>query len=506
MRRRSPGFATIPILAGWLVGLAGPPMASAQRPETPKAEEDPGPRYKFSERYADPKDERNPPGSIGQYRVAYKLTIIKAQDRARGTPDRKEATREATYTERPARNSVTRPGQVVSMVRRYESARFSPDPRPGQAGPWPLEGLTIWYHFQEGGEAQILNLTPKRRLRDSEFKFIYDAIAVPKLIALLPAKSIRKGDAWRIAPEGISALLGMDPEEGDLTGTFLEVRDDLKLGKKVAVFEIAGRLRNPGGDVGVRARLQFAFEAPAGEGQRDEALPIEAVGAIVKLNMSQSENAGVNAPDDRLRIRTTRQLILERRFGGDGPTLEIPDPLPKPTPENSWLTHVDGRGRFWFQHPQELRLREMRMPPATPGGAGGESVLVLGRIQPELGDLSVRLFFVQKATLKPDDVFKKIFEGVRIQRRLGVTPGDYRTLNWKGGIRVLRKEAMLKPSGPADAEGVSPVALDAYLIQFSQDSSLMVEATTSQDPPADDRKEVEQMLKTFKLGPPPKED
>ncbi len=502
MRRRGWKFWVVRGVAFAASGLAGLADAGAQQAADPPADAQEGPRYRFIERYADPREDHRLAGTLDQYRVAFRQTIAIAQDRPRGTPIRQEITHEATYLERPARVSATKPGKVVSTVRRYESARSKPDPRPLQAGPWPLEGLTVWVHLPEGGAHQILSLTPRRRLRDVEFRNVYDQIAVTELPSLLPPRPIRKGDTWAVSQEGAELLLGAIPDGGELKGTLVEVRDDPKGGggKITAVMEIAGRLAGANSEVGLRARVHFAYDPPPPGGGKAGGDTIDAVGAIVKLSMGQSEDAGLTARDDRLRSKTVRQLVLERRFGAGAevPLLEIPDPPPKATPENSWITFADPNERFSFRHPQELRL-------VTGGLGASPDSLFLIRTSPELGDLSVKLFFMAKVQLKPDDAFRQIFKAVREERRLGLQQGEYRTLNWKGK-RVLHKEATLKPPGPADAEGARAVTLDAYLIQFAQDASLIVEATTSQDPPADDRKEVEEMLKTFRVGRPPKDE
>jgi hypothetical protein len=50
--------------------------------------------------------------------------------------------------------------------------------------------------------------------------------------------------------------------------------------------------------------------------------------------------------------------------------------------------------------------------------------------------------------------------------------------------------------------GVQRVHFDGYVIHFATapDASLVVHATTAQDPPSAFRKDVEEMLKTFQWG------
>ena len=65
--------------------------------------------------------------------------------------------------------------------------------------------------------------------------------------------------------------------------------------------------------------------------------------------------------------------------------------------------------------------------------------------------------------------------------------------DWPPGMKVFRIEAALKP--PARGPRVH---FDAYLIQFGDQASLIAIATTTKDAVPTFRREVEQVLKTFR--------
>ena len=67
-------------------------------------------------------------------------------------------------------------------------------------------------------------------------------------------------------------------------------------------------------------------------------------------------------------------------------------------------------------------------------------------------------------------------------------------------MRVHRFEARLKPSGPA-GKNLDRIHLDYYLVLFTGKESLVVNAMTGQSDMRAFRKQVEAILKTFRLGP-----
>ena len=63
------------------------------------------------------------------------------------------------------------------------------------------------------------------------------------------------------------------------------------------------------------------------------------------------------------KTRTTkRDLSLDRKRPGGDPPLAIPKPTPVATPENSWLTYADPKGRFHFRHPQGFEPQPSERP------------------------------------------------------------------------------------------------------------------------------------------------
>jgi hypothetical protein len=183
-----------------------------------------------------------------------------------------------------------------------------------------------------------------------------------------------------------------------------------------------------------------------------------------------------------------RELILERRLDADAASLVAPSAPPEATEENSWLTYVDLKGRFTFRHPQDLLL------------IGGESldVIHLGHRRETGGDL-VELTFTPKGKTSSDEFFKG-----RAQQRsklgLEIIPGATQALaGWPESMRAVRAEAAARPASRGGPDGMY---FFDYAVQFSQNASLTVGATTTGEAPLDFRNGIEAMLKTFHLGPP----
>ena len=65
-------------------------------------------------------------------------------------------------------------------------------------------------------------------------------------------------------------------------------------------------------------------------------------------------------------------------------------------------------------------------------------------------------------------------------------------------MKVYRIETAVRPIGAA-AKGARRTHCDNYLVLFGQNESLTVEAMTAQDNPLPFRKQVEDMLKTFRF-------
>ena len=78
--------------------------------------------------------------------------------------------------------------------------------------------------------------------------------------------------------------------------------------------------------------------------------------------------------------------------------MDIPNPPPKATPENSWVLYVDPLSKFTLRFPQDLR--------SALDKKSGKVVL-----SSKDGDLDVVLTFVEKGGLKPEVVFKSYLSG-----------------------------------------------------------------------------------------------
>ena len=187
--------------------------------------------------------------------------------------------------------------------------------------------------------------------------------------------------------------------------------------------------------------------------------------------------------------RVEQQLVLDRRLVDIGPVVrgEAPTSAPAATVANSWLTYTHPKGHFTLQHPQDL------LPPA--GSPPGPNSLFLTRGGPEGRDLiQMDLFPDRKEPADLKDVLKARWAQTQAEVLSGgeewLTGGDW------PGEKVFRLEAALKP--PARGPRAPRVHFDAYLIQFSNQASVIVIATTTKEAVPGFRREVEQVLKTFR--------
>ena len=123
------------------------------------------------------------------------------------------------------------------------------------------------------------------------------------------------------------------------------------------------------------------------------------------------------------------------------------------------------------------------------------------QLQPKTGDAEA-----DRRNLDPDFHRKTLAEVWR-QDQQDVIAGSNGWLpeaDWKpAGMKVYRIEAALRLAASRAATGQRRVHLDYYLVLTSRPESLVVNATTVQDPPIEFRKQTEAMIKTFRFGPPP---
>jgi hypothetical protein len=507
------------ILGVWTTVGVTPDLALAAQDPTSKSNSDGQAlldlitRYRFSERYTT-SGETTSDGTIGQYRAAIKETIketvgqsgnsaaVKQQERAE-SPTELFQDSQIIYVDRPA--EVSSLGQVKSLVRRYEKAAISANTGPSLSGSHPIEGLTIWYKSQVEDVPQILSMTEGRMLRESEYWFAAKQLVIPSLTNILPPTPLRIGETWQLPKMAIRTMVGGDRIlQGGLIGKLVEVRNDAKGFGSLAVLDISGRIEIQNGRVrmrtAVRAQIQFTF-FPSRPGEstvglsRDRAT-VDARGAIARLSMAQSGTGAFLAEGKPRTVK--RELILERQFGNTGLLVDVPREPPKPTPENSWLTYVDPQNRFHFRHPQDLyQPREL----GDPADSGPDKLvfahwrLVGGR---DLVVMQVRT----DAPQKPEEVKEKMLGEYR-GKGLEVLEGSAGWLpevDWPS-MKAYRFEAAL-PTGARGPEGSQRVHLDGYVVNLGDRASVVVGAMSSQDTPIQFRKDVEAMLRTFRLGLP----
>ncbi|MEO6810886.1 MAG: hypothetical protein ABI353_17355 [Isosphaeraceae bacterium] len=464
---------------------AGPPADGPQ----PGVVADLVTRYHLFESYST----KGGPGAIGAYRVAFRETENQVNEVAQGAPRRTQRSIQTVYTERPVQLGFGDERNVTALVRRYETMRASQDPFTKILGHQLLDGLTIWYQKRSSDAPLILSLTPGRRLLEAEYQFALETVFVPNLAFVLPEYPRRIGESWDIPPEGAEELIGQNLSGGGLIGKLSAIQAEPKGTGQVAVIDVSGRVSTQVGDTLVRARVLFAFapQPSRASDKKDEKDLVEAQGAIVKISLGQSSTAvevGPKRGEERLKQMIKRELILERRLDADAASLTAPGAPPEATEENSWLTYVDLKGRFTFRHPQDLLLIR------------GESldVIHLGHRRESGGDL-VELTFTPKGKTSSDEFFKRRAQP-RSKLGLEIIPGATQALaGWPESMRAVRASAAARPSSRGGPDGMY---FFDYAVQFSQNASLTVGATTTGEAPLVFRDGIEAMLKTFRLGPP----
>jgi len=494
-------FAILLLRASGALLLASVP-AFAQEPEAAASKDlnDLTTRFRLHEKYSVGDAPKRSPAEIARYRVGLKETFRTSADQPQGAPQRAEFGRRLIYDEGPSRVSTLDPRRVTDVVRRYAGVQMNPDTArrpPGAAK--PFDDLTMWIHTIPGDSPQIIVLTPDRELFDKEYVVAAEQIFMPDLAYVLPELPVRIGESWSVARTGASTLVGRDVLRGMLTGKLLKVRVENDA-KRTAVIDVQGTVTTNIGAGPVHAELEFVFDAPAalppnaadpGEAAR-RAVLVDAVGAITRVGLAQEIVGSAPPPDDRLKITTSRELILERRIGdADAPALTVPKEPPAATIENSWLTYVDSADRFHFRHPQHLRV--MPPPPdATvyllhPRNAGADYLF---------------LTLAPRADLNPD-AFQKAVNADLEAKGVELIPGQSEWLpeaDWPKR-KVHRTSIAMMPKGRNTVGGPRFHEFD-YILLTGRDQGLQVRATTNSDPPTGFRDEVESMLKTFEFGTP----
>ncbi len=476
-----------------------PPLIAAPSGEQPpSAVADLTLRYRFIERYATTEDPGSPQ-EIVQSKVGVVETIKTEIDNPRGAPGRRQIVAQTIYTERTAERGPD--GAVTATVRRYDTFRLNPDPGAKPGDPRQLEGLKVWYQIQPGADPLVLSLSDDpsktRRLREIEFSLITQQNFLPALSGVLPAMPSRIGDRWRVPRVAVRALLGSAVSTNEVVlATFKDLRTAPKGEDLVAIIAVTAE------NTPFQAEIQFTFAPPDRPVDDSKGATVDARGAITELRSAQVMKTPLPDSDGRLHQTQTRELILARQSDKAGARLIVPETKPTPTEANSWVAYVDPRRRFHFYHPQSLlndsppgadSVQLVQMRPEGPDVVGFQ-------LQPKTGDAEA-----DRRNLDPDH-HRKTLEEVWRQTQQDVLAGSNTWLpeaDWKeAGLKVYRIEAALRPPGNASTSQ-RRVHLDYYLVLTNRPESLVVTAETVQDPPIEFRRQAEDMIKTFRFGPPP---
>jgi hypothetical protein len=457
-------------------------------------------RYRFIERYATTED-LSSPQELVQWKVGVVETIKTEIDNPKGAPGRKHIVAQTIYSERAAELS---PDQAVTaVVRRYDTFRLTPDPGSKPGDPRPLEGLKVWYQLQSGANPLVLSLpddpAKNRRLREIEFSLITQQFFLPALTPVLPAMPSRIGDRWRVPRTAVRALLGAQSAPNEV---MLATFKDLRAGPK-GPDELVAIIGLTSDTTPFQAEIQYTFAAPRRPVDDSQGSTVDARGAITELRSARVTKTPLPDSDGRLHQTQTRELILARQSDKTSAPLIIPDPKPTPTEANSWLTFVDSRRRFHFYYPQSF------VDDSVPGSDSVQLVQtkpegpdVIGiQLQPKTNDTAA-----DRRNVDPEFHRKTLMEVWR-QNQQDVVAGSNRWLDeaeWKpAGMKVFRIEAALRFNPSRLTTGQRRVHLDYYLVLTNHPESLVVTAETVQDPPIQFRKQAEDMIKTFRFGPPP---
>lgn len=503
---------------------AGTPAASAPGSATAAAAVDETwlndltTRYRFREESTANPSAEAAQGELPAYRVASRETIRTESTVTGGVPKVEEQTWQMIFTERPA--SVNAFREINGVVRRYDAVRIAPAPKTDATSKEPalLQGLELWCQQRAAEGPMVLCLTPQRELREREFLMAASQVFVPALANIMPVLPARVGDTWKINPGSASALVGTAiGNNSALVGQLLEVRLPPKgvtaMGQ--ALVKVSGRVTTPLGTPVIHAQVKYRFatlddaaaaspapavskdqpKEPATAKESVEAKTSPADGAVSTVHGSVTQVTLAQSmvlADAAKRLAITRQLVLERQSASEAKVANppaIPNPAPRPTPANSWLVYVDPDKLFTLRHPQDLRVRPLN----------DYGTVELIRPRGDAPDV-VTLRPAPRTQLNPDELRQGRAEVWRDEGLEAIpgTAGYLPEAQWPG-VRAYRFEAVLKATGPTAAK--SPrIHFGGYVLQFTQNASLYVEATSTQDNPAAFRDEVEAMLKTFRFS------
>jgi hypothetical protein len=491
----------------------------AQAADTAQGETQPlSLRYKFIEQYSNELDP-NHPDWLTEYEVGSREKLTFVQERAQGAPERHETSLQTVYTERITKLSPKR--TAIEVVRRYDKSRLTTTlPIPHFQNPGLLEQLTILYRIPAGKPIQIFNLTEGRRFRQLEFDEITKNPFLPRLAMYLPSTARRVGDVWQV-PRAMTALLLSEPLADDpdynVTGELVEVRQAPGGTTMTAVFSYKGQIvageGGAQGPIGFNARVHFTITPaapapPAEEGvgaarKRPDGI-VEAHGYISEIRLAESRTRATGEGQGRLKQTSTRELVLARRnFAVNRSGLPLASPeAPPDEPKYTWVTYDHPNGFFHVAHPQNLRVAQNY----PEGGvdllavrSNGQDLVQLNLV-PKTNDPSRDRLAADPLEQKKDLMDKWKAQGLDV---LMGPSGWLKEPEWAQlNRKVYRIEAALKPNDK-DAPGgkAGRIYLDYYVVQFARNETLIVMATTTQDPHLQFRDQVEAIIKGFTLGP-----
>ncbi|WP_435021871.1 hypothetical protein TA3x_002604 [Tundrisphaera sp. TA3] len=471
-------------------------------------------RYRLMERYAP--DETDAAGTplIGPYRVGVVEITKDSIDVPKGSPKRSETARQLVYVERPA--EVSTQGIPAATVRTFERFQVRPGDAAEAVMPRPFEGLSVYCRPRPGEASQLLSLTEGRRLRDTEYELAARVTFLPHASQILPAQPVRVGETWRIPRKAAQALIGEAAGPVDaLTGKLVELRREADGPRLVAVIGISGRVESPSLQAAVNAEALFTglpedatppadatapATAPAQPPARADDGIIETRGGLTEIRMARTTTGLLPGPG-RLHYRTTREVVVHRQLGlgNDAATIPRPPARPEPTDANAWLSYLDPRGRFGFDHPQDL------LPPDP-------YQLVAGGIVADPETATLTRGRRDGHDLLQVEYVGKVVTPELLRQKLASKWGSNRLEVMKGGeewlpeaewprMKVHRIEAAIQAPDRSKTGNAPRIHFDGYLIQFGQSASILAVATTSRDNVAAYRQEIERILKSLQISP-----
>ncbi|MFO0960323.1 MAG: hypothetical protein U0800_23290 [Isosphaeraceae bacterium] len=501
MKGMQKGWATIGAIAlACGIAAASHPAAAQGTDAKPQAKEvakgGPNDRYRFYEKYA----LKPQADEISSYRVGFRETIKVVIDAAAGgAPERKEFSRAAVWTESPAQLGGLNQDRVMAVVRHTEKIRANPDPRLNPNDPPLLESTDLFVRLT-GGYPQVLILAPARSLRVEEYRFLSMCPFVPDLGTLLPEGAVHLQDTWAVNRSAVQTLVSGVNGAVAIAGK-LDRIEPTPDGKQKATFEIRGTAQTAFGEAQVRAEADFLIEklwirpAPAGTKTAQAAgAPLQAQGVMVRLSLAQ-EDLRVPVGEGRRKQDIRREVLIERQLQFDGEPPKLPAELPRPTAENSWLLFHEPKGKFQVRYPQEMR-----------GTIEGPNEYSLQRTRRE-GEDRIRIKLTVDEQPKPDQFIAELkarWADLKVQAQSGGPAEALPEDEWLG-MKVYRGDALLRlPQNGAGLgigpNGASRLFFYGYAIQTGTRYGMKVEASTTSDPSAPFRDEVEAILKTLKFG------